>query len=195
MSMKSIISTITIAVLLQGCVAAAVVGVVGGASVATDNRSLGNQIDDQKIEIDAQAKLSKSDALSDNTNLQVISVNGSVLVIGQAPNSYLRDQAIKAINEVNGVKQLHNQIRVSNTTSFTTKTNDVWLTSKVKTSLFGTDKLDATNIKVVTENGEVFLMGLVTKEQATIAVEIARNVSGVNRVFKIFEYVEVKSAG
>ena len=179
MSMKSIISTITIAVLLQGCVAAAVVGVVGGASVATDNRSLGNQID----------------ALSDNTNLQVISVNGSVLVIGQAPNSYLRDQAIKAINEVNGVKQLHNQIRVSNTTSFTTKTNDVWLTSKVKTSLFGTDKLDATNIKVVTENGEVFLMGLVTKEQATIAVEIARNVSGVNRVFKIFEYVEVKSAG
>ncbi|AWB59432.1 divisome-associated lipoprotein YraP [Colwellia sp. 6M3] len=193
--MKSIISTITIAVLLQGCVAAAVVGVVGGASVATDNRSLGNQIDDQKIEIDAQAKLRKSDALSDNTNLQVISVNGSVLVIGQAPNSYLRDQAIKAINEVNGVKQLHNQIRVSNTTSFTTKTNDVWLTSKVKTSLFGTDKLDATNIKVVTENGEVFLMGLVTKEQATIAVEIARNVSGVNRVFKIFEYVEVKSAG
>tara|TARA_R110001599_G_scaffold24595_6_gene88801 strand:- start:193 stop:771 length:579 start_codon:yes stop_codon:yes gene_type:complete len=192
MSMKSIISTITIAVLLQGCVAAAVVGVVGGASVATDNRSLGNQIDDQKIEIDAQAKLRKSDALSDNTNLQVISVNGSVLVIGQAPNSYLRDQAIKAINEVNGVKQLHNQIRVSNTTSFTTKTNDVWLTSKVKTSLFGTDKLDATNIKVVTENGEVFLMGLVTKEQATIAVEIARNVSGVNRVFKIFEYVEVK---
>jgi osmotically-inducible protein OsmY len=195
MSMKSIISIITIAVLLQGCVAAAVVGVVGGASVATDNRSLGNQIDDQKIEIDAQAKLRKSDALSDNTNLQVISVNGSVLVIGQAPNSYLRDQAIKAINEVNGVKQLHNQIRVSNTTSFTTKTNDVWLTSKVKTSLFGTDKLDATNIKVVTENGEVFLMGLVTKEQATIAVEIARNVSGVNRVFKIFEYVEVKSAG
>ena len=195
MSMKSIISTITIAVLLQGCVAAAVVGVVGGASVATDNRSLGNQIDDQKIEIDAQTKLRKSDALSDNTNLQVISVNGSVLVIGQAPNSYLRDQAIKAINEVNGVKQLHNQIRVSNTTSFTTKTNDVWLTSKVKTSLFGTDKLDATNIKVVTENGEVFLMGLVTKEQATIAVEIARNVSGVNRVFKIFEYVEVKSAG
>lgn len=194
MSMKSIISTIAVAILLQGCMAAAVVGVVGGASVATDNRSLGNQIDDQKIEIDAQTKLSKSDALSDNTNLQVISVNGSVLVVGQAPNSYLRDQAIKAINEVNGVKQLHNQIRISNTTSFTTKTNDVWLTSKVKTSLFGTDKLDATNIKVVTENGEVFLMGLVTKEQATSAVDIARNVSGVNRVFKIFEYVDVKQA-
>lgn len=190
MSLKSIISTVTLAILLQGCVAAAVVGVVGGATVATDNRSLGNQIDDQKIEIDANAILNKSDALSDNTNLQVVSVNGSVLVIGQAPNSYLRDQAIKAINEIKGINRLHNQIRISNTTSFTTKTNDVWLTSKVKTALFGTDKLDATNIKVVTENGEVFLMGLVAKAEANIAVEIARNVGGVNRVFKIFEYVD-----
>ena len=190
MSVKSIIVTITFAALLQGCVAAAVVGVVGGASVAADNRSLGNQIDDQKIELDAHANLAKSEALNDNTNLHVISVNGSVLVVGQAPNSYLRDQAIKAINLVHGITQLHNQIRVSNTTSFTTKTNDVWLTSKVKTALFGTEELDATNIKVVTENGEVFLMGLVSKSQAAIAVDIARNVSGVNRVFKIFEYIE-----
>lgn len=190
MSIKSIISTITIAILLQGCVAVAVVGVVGGASVAADNRSLGNQIDDQKIELDAHNILTKSAALNDNTHLNVISVNGSVLIVGQAPNSYLRDQAIKAINEVNGVKQLHNQIRVSNTTSFTTRTNDVWLTSKVKTALFGNEALDATNIKVVTENGEVFLMGLVTQAQATIAIDIARNVGGVNRVFKIFEYVK-----
>ncbi|MFT6918197.1 MAG: osmotically-inducible protein OsmY [Cognaticolwellia sp.] len=190
MSIKSIVSIISLAVLLQGCVAVAVVGVVGGASMATDNRSLGNQIDDQKIELDAYAKLTQIDALSDNTNLHVVSVNGSVLIIGQAPNSYLRDQAIKALNGVNGVKQLHNQIRISNTTSFITKTSDVWLTSKVKASLLGAEKLDATNIKVITENGEVFLMGLVTKAQATMAVDIARNAGGVNRVFKIFEYLD-----
>jgi osmotically-inducible protein OsmY len=190
MSIKSVLGVIATAAILQGCVAAAVVGVVGGASVATDNRSLGNQIDDQKIEIDAHTELATSKALSENTNLQVVSVNGSVLVVGQAPNSYLRDQAINLLNEVNGVNQLHNQIRISNTVAFTTKTNDVWLTSKVKTSLFSSDKLDATNIKVVTENGEVFLMGLVTKAQADIAVDIARNVSGVNRVFKIFEYIK-----
>ena len=190
MSIKSIISTLALAALLQGCVAAAVVGVVGGASVATDNRSLGNQIDDQKIERDAHANIANSEALKNNTNLHVVSVNGSVLVVGQAPNSYLRDQAIKAINDVNGVNQLHNQIRVSNTTSFTTKTNDVWLTSKVKAALFGNEELDSSNIKVVTENGEVFLMGLITKAQAAIAVDIARNVGGVNRVFKIFEYLK-----
>ena len=189
MATKKLFITLSAVLLLQGCVAAAVVTIVGGASVATDERSVGTQLDDQKIEFEAYAKLSGQKALGDNTNLQVISVNGSVLVIGQAPNTYLRDLAIKSINEVDLVVQLHNQIRISNTTSITTKSNDVWLTSKVKTALFASDELDATNIKVVTENGEVFLMGLVTEAQADEAVNIARNVGGVNRVFKIFEYI------
>lgn len=190
MTIKSIASVIILSAFLQGCVAVAVVGVVGGASVATDNRSLGNQIDDQKIEFDAHGELAKNKGLDDNANLQVISVNGSVLIVGQAPNSYLRDQAIKTITEINGIVQVHNQVRIGNTTSFTTKTNDVWLTSKVKTALFANDKLEASNIKVVTENGEVFLMGLISKSEADIAINIARNVGGVNRVFKIFEYIE-----
>jgi len=174
--------------LLQGCVAVAVVGVVGGASVASDNRSLGNQIDDQKIELVAHNELAKIKALKDNANLQVISVNGSVLIIGQTLNSYLRDQAVKTISGIDGIVQVHNQVRIGNTVSITTKTNDIWLTSKVKTALFASDKLNAANVKVVTENGEVFLMGIIKQEDANIAVDIARNISGVNRVFKIFEY-------
>jgi len=189
MRSTNLLITLSAVFLLQGCVAAAVVTIIGGASAATDERSLGTQMDDQKIEFEAYSKLSKHEALNDNANLQVVSVNGSVLVIGQAPNTYLRDLAIKSINEVDLIVQLHNQIRISNTTSITTKSNDIWLTSKVKTALFGSDTLDATNIKVVTENGEVFLMGLVTETQANEAVNIARNVSGVNRVFKIFEYI------
>lgn len=189
MRSTKLLITLSAVLLLQGCVAAAVVTIIGGASAATDERSIGTQMDDQKIEFEAYAKLSQHEALDDNANLQVISVNGSVLVIGQAPNTYLRDLAIKSINEVGLIIQLHNQIRISNTTSITTRSNDVWLTSKVKTALFGSDALDATNIKVVTENGEVFLMGLVTETQANEAVNIARNVSGVNRVFKIFEYI------
>jgi osmotically-inducible protein OsmY len=186
---KKLFITLSAAIFLQGCVAAAVVTIVGGASVATDERSVGTQLDDQKIELDAYAKLGEQEALNDHANIQVISINGSVLVIGQAPNTYLRDLAIKSINEVKQIVQLHNQIRISNTVSITTKSNDVWLTSKVKTALFGSDELDATNIKVVTENGEVFLLGLITEKQANEAVNIARNVSGVNRVFKIFEYI------
>ena len=183
--LAAIIATVAV---LQGCVAAAVVGVVGGATVAGDKRSVGTQLDDQQIELEAYAALKKHQGINDNTNLQVTSMNGSVLVVGQTPNTYLRDEALKLIKAVNGVEQIHNQVRLGNTVSVATKTNDVWLTSKVKTALFKSDNIEATNIKVVTENGEVFLMGLVSRAQADEAVGIARNISGVNRVIKVFEY-------
>ncbi|WP_206483297.1 BON domain-containing protein [Thalassotalea sp. G2M2-11] len=178
----------TTVIVLQGCVSAAVVGVVGGAAVINDNRSVGKLIDDQKIELAAHSKLAQVDGLSDNTNLQVISVNAKVLIVGQAPNRYLKNLAIKTLNQIDGIEQIHDQIRIGNTTSITTKTNDVWLTSKVKTALFSSDEVDATNIKVVTENGEVFLLGLIKTNEANEAVEIARHIGGVNRVFKMFEY-------
>jgi len=174
---------------LQGCAVATVVAITAGASMATDRRSIGNQIDDQSIELEAYNEITKNKSLSDNTNLQIISVNGSVLIVGQAPQTYLKDQAIKIINNINGVVRVHNQIRLSNITSVTTKTNDVWLTSKVKTALFSNDAVNGRNIKVITENGEVFLMGIVSQKEADVAVNITRNISGVNRVFKAFEYL------
>ena len=176
------------AALLQGCIAAAVVTVAGGASVANDERSIGNQIDDQVIELDAYAKFKEQEGLTENTNLQVVSVNGSVLIVGQSPNSYLKDLAIKTLSSIKGVVKVHDQIRIGNITSITTRTNDLWLTSKVKTALFASENIQSSNIKVVTENAEVFLMGLVSQSQANMAVEIARNIGGVNRVLKAFEY-------
>lgn len=174
---------------LQGCAAVAVVAITTGASMATDRRSIGNQIDDQSIELEAYNEITKNKSLSDNTNLHVISVNGSVLVIGQAPNTYIRDQAIKIINNIDGVVRIHNQIRIGNLTSVATQTNDVWLTSKVKSALFSSDEVNGNTIKVITENAEVFLMGLVTQKEAESAINITRNISGVNRVFKAFEYL------
>ena len=190
MKLKQFIFIASTAAILQGCVAAAVIGVIGGASVANDNRSIGKQVDDQKIEIVAHSRLSEIEGLSDNTNLQVVSMNGKALIVGQSPNSYLKDLAIKTLNKIDGVEHIYDQIRISNTVSVTTKSNDIWLTSKVKTALFRSDDLDATNIKVVTENGEVFLLGLIKNNEANAAVEIARNVGGVNRVFKMFEYID-----
>lgn len=179
---------LTAVITLQGCVAAALVSVAGGATMANDKRSVGNQIDDQLIEIDAHSRLAKHTGLSDNANLQVISLNGSVLVIGQAPNAFLHDLAIKTLTGLEGVVQLHDQIRIGHTTSITTRSNDIWLTSKVKTALLTSKEVRGINIKVITENAEVFLMGLVSKQEAGQAVEIARNISGVNRVLKAFEY-------
>ncbi len=186
--MKLAALLLTLAV-LQGCAAVTVVAITAGASMATDRRSIGNQIDDQSIEVEAYNEITKNKSLNDNANLHIISVNGSVLIIGQAPTAYLKDQAIKIINEIDGVVRIHNQIRIGNVTSVTTQTNDVWLTSKVKTALFSSDEVNGKDIKVITENAEVFLMGIVSKKEADAAVEVTRNIGGVNRVFKAFEYL------
>lgn len=188
MQIKKIILITATITLLQGCVAAAVIGVAGGVSAANDNRSIGSQIDDQTIEISAYTKLAENKGIDKNSHIQVTSINGTVLVVGEIPNKLLKDQAIKIINGVAGVKRIFDQLRIANVTSLATRSHDTWLTSKVKTALFASDAVEGNNIKVVTENSEVFLMGLVTKQEAEQAVEIARNVSGVKRVFKAFEF-------
>ena len=167
----------TICSLLQGCV-----------GIATDHRTIKKQFTDQKIEYSVNRKLTQNQALEQQTNLHFVSINGALLIIGQAPTSYLRDIAVKEATSIEGVVKVHNQIRIGNPTSLLTRSNDVWLTSKVKTALLGSDKLTPTNIKVITENSEVFLMGLVSYKEGNEAVAIARNISGVDRVFLAFEY-------
>lgn len=174
---------------VQGCAVATVVAVTAGATMVADRRTFSKQIDDQSIEFIAHNELNKQKALSDNTNLHVISMNGTVLVIGQAPNSYLRDLAIKTIQDVPDIVTIHNQVRIGSTTAISTQSNDIWLTSKVKSALLANGDVNAKDIKVVTENSEVFLLGLVTKQEANIVVEITRNINGVSRVFKAFEYI------
>jgi len=174
---------------LQSCAIATVVAVTAGATMIADRRTFVKQIDDQSIEFIAHNELNKQMALSDNTNLHIVSMNGTVLVIGQAPNTYLRDLAIKTIQNVPDITSIHNQIRISSMITLTAQSNDLWLTSKVKSALLANDDVNAKDIKVVTENSEVFLLGLVTKKEAAIVVDITRNINGVSRVFKAFEYI------
>jgi len=174
---------------LQGCAVATVVAVTAGATMVADRRTFSKQIDDQSIELRAHNELNKQKVLSKNTNLHVVSMNGTVLVVGQAPTGYLRDLAIKIIQDVPDIITIHNQVRINSTTAITTRSNDLWLTSKVKSALLKNGAVNAQDIKVVTENSEVFLMGLVTKQEANIVVEVTRNINGVSRVFKAFEYI------
>jgi len=187
--MARIAGLLMLASAMQGCAVATVVAVTAGATMVADRRTFSKQIDDQSIEFIAHNELNKQKALSDNTNLHVISMNGTVLVIGQAPNSYLRDLAIKTIQDVPDIVTIHNQVRIGSTTAISTQSNDIWLTSKVKSALLANGDVNAKDIKVVTENSEVFLLGLVTKQEANIVVEITRNINGVSRVFKAFEYI------
>ena len=117
------------------------------------------------------------------------SYNGIVLVTGEVLTDELRSQVIKVISELPDVKLVHNELVVGNLTSFESRSGDTWITSKVKSQMLSTKELKSTLIKVVTENDVVFLMGIVTEKEAEKAVNVARNVTGVERVVKIFEYI------
>ena len=175
--------------LLQGCAAAVVAGTAGAVSAANDRRTIGSQIDDNNIEIKATLALKKVPGLSEQANISIISVNGTILMVGQVPTERLMSQAALAEENAVTAKHIHNQLRIGSRIGITTQTHDTWLTSKVKTKLLTAETLTGNNIKVVTENAEVFLMGLVTEAEANQAVEIARHVSGVSRVIKAFEYL------
>jgi osmotically-inducible protein OsmY len=175
--------------LLQGCAAAVVAGTASAVSAANDRRTIGSQIDDNNIEIKATIALTKVPALSEKANISVVSVNGTLLLVGQVPSDSLMSQAEQAVRNAVTVKQIHNQLRIGTRIGITTQTYDTWLTSKVKTKLLTAETITGNNIKVVTENSEVFLMGLVSEAEADQAVEIARHINGVARVIKAFEYL------
>ncbi|KAA1158687.1 divisome-associated lipoprotein YraP [Pseudoalteromonas fuliginea] len=176
-------------VLLQGCAAAIVAGTASAVTAANDRRTIGSQIDDNNIEIKASIALSEVERLEKFANINAVSVNGIVLLVGQVANQEMKGEAQRTIENVAGIRKIHNQIRIGSNIGITTQTHDSWLTSKVKAQLLTAKNISSNNIKVVTENGEVFLMGLVSESESNQAVNIARNVSGVERVIKVFEYM------
>ncbi|NMP15751.1 MULTISPECIES: BON domain-containing protein [unclassified Thalassotalea] len=187
--MKKLTIALLSLTMLQGCAAAIIAGVGAGAASVNDRRTIGAQVDDQTIEVKAYTLIADNSELDDVTRVQITSLNGTVLVVGQAPNQNIRNKVIATIKDIQGIRKLHNQIRIGNTTTIGTRTNDTWLTTKVKTELLASDKLDGTAIKVITEDSEVFLMGMVNANEANIAVEIVRNINGVARVYKAFENI------
>jgi len=185
--MKKLLSLMAVMFMLQGCAGAIMVGAVGGAMMVNDNRSFMTQLDDTNADFQIANMLAEQVDIHNQTNITALVMNTNVLMIGQAPNSMLRDKAIRIVQSLKLGGKIHNQIRIGNPISFTTRSNDTWITTKVKSRMLNTDDLDMTNIKVITENGEVFLLGVVNKEQVALAVDVARNTAGVRKVIKVFE--------
>lgn len=186
---KRALIVLSTVVLLQGCAAAIVAGTASAVTSANDRRTIGSQIDDNNIEIKASIAFSEVERLEKFAHINAISVNGIVLLVGQVPNQEMKNEAQRTIEGVAGIRKIHNQIRIGSNIGVTTQTHDSWLTSKVKAQLLTAKNISSNNIKVVTENAEVFLMGLVSEQEANQAVNITRNVSGVERVIKVFEYM------
>lgn len=187
--MNKLIAIVFFALSLQGCifVAGAAAG-AAGVSVVYDHRKLEQVILDEKIAKNASDKLAANFNVKNNSNIGVTSFNQVVLLTGQAANESTRQEAEDIVRSIPEVKRIYNQITVKGTASSLTQASDAWITTKIKTQMLATKGLKSGSIKVVTENGTVYLMGIVNQDQAETAVDIARQVQGVQRVMKIFQY-------
>lgn len=172
---------------IQGCAVIAVGAGAAAAKVAHDRRTVGTQLDDKNAEGKVSFRWAENRRLKEETNLQVDIYNGVALVTGQAPDSGLISQAIAQVKEVEHVRKIHNQVRVGKPLGASSQAYDIWLANKVRAKLLTSENVPAMQIRVVVQNAEVFLMGRVNNQEATYAVDIARNVDGVTRVVRAFE--------
>lgn len=172
-------------IFLQGCVAAVIGGGAVAAKVATDPRTTGTQIDDETLEFKVENAVEKDAQIKAEGRVNAVSYNGRVLLIGQVPNSDVKDTATALAKGVEGVNEVYNELTVSPKISFAQISKDSWLTTQVKSKMFVDGRVKATDVKVISENGEVFLLGNVTQSQANAAADIASKISGVKKVIKI----------
>jgi len=172
---------------LNGCAPVVVAAGVGAtAVVANDRRTAGAQLDDQSIELKIGTAINSSYGQSVHVN--VTSYNGIVLLTGEVSSTEIRNDIVNVAKTTPRVKTVENFLVIGPNSEFSTRTNDSYITSKVKARFVESDKLSTLNVKVVTEQATVYLMGIVTRDEGAAAAEIAATTSGVARVVKVFEY-------
>jgi osmotically-inducible protein OsmY len=174
--------------LLSGCGALLVGGViVGGTMVATDRRTTGAQVDDETIEVKSSARMSET--FGDRVRIDTTSYNRMALLTGEVPNQADKTTAEQIVARVPNVSSVVNELTIGPLNTFTERSKDTYVTTKVKASLVDAKDLFANSIKVTTHRGVVYLMGRVTEREANRASEIARGVSGVVKVVRVFEVI------
>ncbi|CNC57846.1 BON domain-containing protein [Yersinia pseudotuberculosis] len=179
------------ALLLQGCVGAVVVGSAAVATkTATDPRTIGTQVDDGTLEARVVNALSKDQEIKSQTRFVVTAYQGKVLLTGQTPSAELSNRAKQIASGVDGATEVYNEMRLGKPVDLSTASMDTWITTKVRSQLLTSDSVKSSNVKVTTENGEVFLLGLVTQQEAQSAAQIASKVSGVKHVTTAFTIVK-----
>ena len=153
-------------------------------------RSLGSRIDDETIELRSMINLGAASDELKKSHIVVTSINGYVLLVGQVPTQELKDQAAAVVKEVRDVRRIYNELEIAGNTTLLTRTSDNWITTKVKSGMLLSDEIQGTRVKVTTENGVVYLLGLVTRSEAERIQAKASTYSGVERVVSLFEYID-----
>lgn len=173
---------------LQGCAGVAIAGGATAGAMANDRRTSGAFIDDELIEWKVFDVLNADEQIRQQAHLNATSFNGIVLLTGEIPDEAMRARIGDLIRGVDGVRQLHDETSIATPSSLMSRTGDTWITSKVKTALVTNDSQMGARTKVVTEKGVVYLMGIVSPQEAEKLTDIARRVDGVQKVVKVFEY-------
>lgn len=172
--------------LLSGCVPLLIGGVAAGTTVvATDRRTVGEQAEDETIEIKVGAELTRQ--FGDTARIQTTAYLNRVLLTGDAFSEKIKQQAGEIASKTQGVKSVANEVRVGPIGSFADVTSDTWITSKVKATLATTNEVPSNTISVTTSHAVVYLMGLLTQREADLAAKAASQVSGVKKVDKFFQ--------
>jgi osmotically-inducible protein OsmY len=154
------------------------------------SRSMGAVVDDNSIETVIKVNLNAADEQLKKAHINVVSFNGTVLLVGQVPSQDIKNLATRvARTSSSRVKEVYNELEVAGATTFLSSSNDAWLTAKIKTLMLADAEVSGMRTKVVTENGVVYLMGLLTQEEANTAVNLVSNTKGVTKVVRSFEYI------
>jgi len=183
------IAAVVLSTQLTACGPVIVGGAAAAGVVAADRRTSGTFLEDQSIELKTKNAIVDNIGAA-NIDVSVTSFNRNVLLTGQALDEATRTKAETVAKTIENVRTITNEITVEQKNTFTQNNNDGYVTSKVKGRMLKENRFPANYVKVVTESGVVYLMGLVTEQEAEAAVEIARGTDGVQKVVKVFEYIE-----
>ena len=175
-------------ILLQGCATAIITGAATGVTIAHDRRTTGAVIDDQGVEFKAALAIFNNKDIYEQSHINVTSYNGIILITGETLTEQLKQQVYDLVRVIPKVRTIHNELIIAAPSSLPSRSSDAWITSKVKAKITSDRQIDPFYIKVVTEHGVVYLMGIVNQSESDRAVGIASNSAGVQRVVKMFEY-------
>jgi len=153
-------------------------------------RTTGARVEDEAIETKVLVNMKSQEPGLKNAHIDAVSYNGVLLLLGQVESEALKARATEIASQASAkIKRIHNEMEISGKTSLVSRTNDTWITTKVRTRMMTNRDVPSDQIKIVVENGTVYLMGLISEMEGDNAANVARNVSGVSRVVKVFEYI------
>ena len=163
---------------------------VGAIEDQPAERTIARIIEDENIETKATVNLHAENEAYRESHLVIVCYNGFLLLAGQVADEALKTGATDVLRKIKGVRKISNELETGPPTSAMTRTNDAWITTKIKSALLQSAEIDGGRVKVITENGVVYLMGLVTQKEADRITDIAATTSGVNRVVRLFELLD-----